>query len=91
LRRIFGPSPTGGPDDVFALAERIDRAKIPAICFDCGVEDPLIEHNRALHAHLEGLGIPHEYEEYPGGHNWAYWDEHIQEAIQFHWQTLGKS
>jgi len=69
----------------------MDRDKIPAIRFDCGVEDGLIEDNRALHIHLEKLNISHEYDEYPGAHNWAYWDEHIQEAIQVHWRTLGKT
>ncbi len=88
MRRIFGPDPAGGPDDVFALAERIDRALLPAIRFDCGVDDVLIAHNRALHDHLLELDIPHEYAEYPGAHDWAYWDEHVQEAIAFHWRTL---
>jgi S-formylglutathione hydrolase FrmB len=89
-QRIFGPSPIGGRDDVFALAEGIDRAMLPAIRFDCGVEDQVIAHSRALHAHLERLSIPHEYREFPGAHTWAYWREHVQEAIQFHWRTLGE-
>jgi putative tributyrin esterase len=89
-RRIFGDDAIGGPNDVFALAEQLDPAQAPRIRFDCGVDDGLIEHNRALHAHLQSLGIPHAYAEYPGAHTWAYWDEHIQEAIAFHWQTLGK-
>jgi S-formylglutathione hydrolase FrmB len=88
-RRIFGDDPVGGPDDVFALAERLDPALAPRICFDCGIDDPLIEHSRALHAHLQSLGIQHSYAECPGGHSWAYGDEHIQEALAFHWQTLG--
>jgi putative tributyrin esterase len=90
FKRIFGPDPVGSPDDVFALASEIDREKLPAIRFDCGVDDGLIEHNRALHAHLEELDISHEYDEYPGAHDWAYWDEHVKEAIAFHWRTLGK-
>ena len=87
-RRIFGPNPFGGREDIFALAQKIG-AKAPEIRFDCGTEDGLIEGNRALHAHLERLDIAHEYAEYPGAHTWAYWDEHIQEAIAFHWRTLG--
>ena len=53
------------------------------------MEDGLIGENRALHAHLAQLGIAHEYAEYPGAHTWAYWDEHVQEAIAFNWRTLG--
>jgi len=88
-RRIFGDDAIDGLNDVFALAEQLDPVQAPRIRFDCGVDDGLIEHNRALHAHLQSLGIPHAYAEYPGAHTWAYWDEHIQEAIAFHWQTLG--
>lgn len=86
---IFGADAVGGPEDVFAIAERLDPARAPAIRIDCGVDDRLIGQNRALHAHLEALGIAHEYAEYPGEHSWAYWDAHIQEAIAFHWRTLG--
>lgn len=89
FKRIFGADPAGGPEDVFALAERIDRAQLPAIRFDCGTADELLPDNRALHAHLEKLGIPHEYAEFPGAHEWSYWDLHVQEAIQFHLRALG--
>jgi len=85
---VFGPSPGGGPDDPFALAEKIDRAKLPALRVDCGVDDFLIEENRAFDAHLTALGIPHEYEEHSGGHSWQYWDAHVQETIAFFKRVL---
>jgi len=78
------------PEDCpFALAEALDKAQAPAIRFDCGVDDFLIEHNRQFDRHLTSLGIAHEYEEFPGDHNWGYWDEHVQEAIAFHCKALG--
>lgn len=80
---IFGDDPRGGPDDLFALAERADRGTLPALRIDCGTDDELIESNRHFHAHLERLGVPHEYAEYPGGHDWDYWDEHVREALDF--------
>ncbi len=86
---IFGKDPTGGPEDVFALAERADRATLPALRLDCGANDFLIEDNRRFHRHLESLGIPHEYAEHPGEHNWAYWDLHVQESIAFFMNALG--
>lgn len=82
-RPIFGESPQGGPNDIFTLAEKIDRALLPQIRIDCGVDDFLIENNRQMHAHLEKLGIAHEYEEFSGAHTWDYWDEHVQDAIAF--------
>ena len=88
-RRILGPDPVGGPNDLFALAAAIDREHLPAIRIDCGTSDFLLEDNRAFHQHLVDLGIPHAYAEYPGEHNWAYWDEHVQEQILFHARALG--
>lgn len=86
---ICGEHPQGGPYDLFALVERADRAQLPALRIDCGVDDVLIEANRAFHAHLDALGIAHEYAEYPGAHTWAYWDEHVQEALAFFTRVLG--
>lgn len=88
FRRIFGDKPTGGPDDLFTIAEKLDRAKAPAVRFDCGTKDGLLPSSRAFHKHLLRLHIPHQYKEYPGDHNWAYWDVHVQEAIKFHWKHL---
>jgi S-formylglutathione hydrolase FrmB len=78
---IFGKSPKGGANDVLALAQGIDRAKLPALWIDCGSEDFLIEENRTMHKHLESLDIPHEYVEKPGEHNWAYWDDAIVRTL----------
>jgi len=73
-----------GKYDVFALARKLARSgPMPAIRFDCGVDDFLLEHNREFHRHLEKLGVKHEYAEYPGEHNWAYWDEHVQQTLAF--------
>jgi putative tributyrin esterase len=87
--RIFGEDPQGGDEDPFALVERIDHGRIPPMRIDCGVDDVLLDQNRSFHKHLESLRIMHEYQEFPGGHNWAYWDEHVQEAIAFHAKNLG--
>jgi S-formylglutathione hydrolase FrmB len=89
LFRVFSESPDGGPEDPFAIVEKIDHGRLPAIRFDCGKDDFLIEHNRAFHRHLDAMKIPHEYEEFPGSHNWPYWDEHVREAIAFHVRNLG--
>lgn len=76
-------------DCPFALAESLVECAAPAIRFDCGEDDFLIESNREFHAHLDKLGIPHEYDEFPGDHNWEYWDEHVREALAFHCAVLG--
>ncbi|HLV78652.1 MAG TPA: alpha/beta hydrolase family protein [Chthonomonadaceae bacterium] len=88
FRRIVGADPAGGPNDLYSLAEKSDRKRGPALRIDCGTEDFLIDANRAYHRHLESLGFAHEYVEYPGEHDWAYWDLHVQEALAFHRKHL---
>jgi putative tributyrin esterase len=88
IRLIYGDNHVGGKDDLWAIAEKIDRSKLPAIRMDCGLSDFLLEDNRAFHQHLTKLNIPHEYEEFPGDHNWDFWDTHIQTAIKFHAKAL---
>lgn len=89
LERIFGPQPAGGPHDLFALATQAKALRLPALWLDCGLEDFLLEQNRAFHAHLEHLDIPHTYREFPGAHNWDYWDEHIRDVLKFLGEVVG--
>ena len=73
-----------GKHDCFRLARRLKPPRRrPALRLDCGTEDFLLPGNRAFHAHLAKLGLPHVYEEYPGDHNWGYWDLHVQDTIRF--------
>jgi putative tributyrin esterase len=60
-----------------------NRERLPRIRIDCGSDDLLIAHNRELHESLEAHGIAHEWDEYPGGHEWAYWNAHLPEALRF--------
>ncbi len=89
--RIFGTSPRGDSEDPFAIVERIDHGRVPALRIDCGIDDFLIDQNREFHKHLESRHIPHEYREFPGGHDWAYWDLHVREAVAFHVKNLDLS
>jgi putative tributyrin esterase len=90
FRRIFGSNPAGSNHDLAALARRAKEAgTLPKIRIDCGVEDHLIDDNRTFHAELEQLGVPHEYQEFAGGHSWDYWDLHVREALAFHARAMG--
>lgn len=51
--------------------------------FDCGNEDILIESNRQLHQALIKHQIAHSYDEFSGGHEWAYWEKHIIDSLLF--------
>lgn len=65
------------------------RDRLPPVRFDCGRDDPLIRYNRDLHRRMTEQGIPHEYEEFPGGHEWPYWEEHVSKSILFFARQLG--
>ncbi len=50
------------------------------ILLDCGIDDFTIAINRTVHTKLIELGIPHDYIERPGKHNWDYWTN----ALEYH-------
>ena len=88
-KMLLGDAPRGGPCDLYAQASALPKERRPALRIDCGVDDFLIEANRAFHGHLEAIGYEHEYAEHPGGHTWDYWDEHVRDSIDFFVRTLG--
>jgi putative tributyrin esterase len=90
LRRIFGRRPMGTRHDLLALIRRARRRhrRLPAILVDCGTEDSLLECNRDLHRDLQAARVPHQYREFPGDHDWDYWDQHVRDALQFHARNL---
>jgi enterochelin esterase-like enzyme len=59
------------------------RVSMPAIRFDCGSEDELLEANVRLHEDLERAAISHSFEVFAGGHDWAYWSEHVADSLAF--------
>jgi S-formylglutathione hydrolase FrmB len=76
--------------DVYRLLQpAIGRQDLPALTFDCGEDDFLIEDNRTFHRHLDSIGFPHQYREFSGAHTWEYWNEHVQQALARHAEVLG--
>jgi S-formylglutathione hydrolase FrmB len=88
FRRIVGADPAGSAHDLHALAARcVEAGNLPRLLIDCGTEDFLIDSNREFVRHLGALGAEHEYREFPGTHDWDYWDVHVREALAFHMGT----
>jgi len=54
-----------------------------AISMDCGKNDFFLKVNHALHKQLLNDGITHRYVEFPGGHNWTYWQDAIKRQTAF--------
>ena len=79
---------TGEEDTSLLYWAKTNRGHLPPLRFDCGIEDSLIAENRTLHRELTELKVPHTYEEFPGGHDWSYWSEHIRQTLAFCKQVL---
>jgi putative tributyrin esterase len=58
-------------------------ASLPPLRFDCGRADQLLDANRQLHRGLVERHIEHTYDEFPGGHDWAYWEKHVADSLRF--------
>jgi putative tributyrin esterase len=60
-----------------------NKVSLSPFRFDCGREDILIDHNRLLHQALTKHQIPHQYQEFSGGHEWPYWEKHVADSLCF--------
>jgi putative tributyrin esterase len=89
-RRVFGLNPSGTHHDIFHLARELKKSRkpIPKLLIDCGREDYLFKQNQEIHRQFKKIGIPHEYREFSGAHDWSYWEEHVKEAVAFHAKAL---
>lgn len=61
------------------------------IYFDCGTEDDFgfNRGGQAFHDLLVSRRIPHEFHLYPGGHDLAYFAEHLPASLEFQSKALG--
>ena len=56
---------------------------IPEIYMACGTEDFLLNENRRFHQFLVSEGVEHVYMESPGVHDWKFWNEYIEKAVEW--------
>lgn len=91
FERLLGP-----PEDsskpyrdytAVGLADRMKKNDVKLI-FECGVDDFLINTNRALHQKLLANGTPHVYIERPGEHSWDYWANALPYHLLFLYKEL---
>lgn len=77
------------PADRSVLAALAGAAgPLPPLRIDCGLDDPYLEANRALHRALRQAGIAHHYAENAGGHDWKYWSATLEHTLRFFGQVL---
>lgn len=64
------------------MVDRMKENQIPLI-IDCGVDDFLLDGNRELNRRLLEAGVPHDYIERPGAHDWPYWGNALLYQVLF--------
>ena len=78
---------TANPD--YLVKQNIaEGKKLPEIYFCCGTEDFLNAPNREFDKFLTETGVPHVYEEGPGGHDVGFWSTFTPRV--FEWFFEGK-
>ncbi|GAB3529585.1 alpha/beta hydrolase family protein [Pontibacter brevis] len=79
------PAAQGHPYPAHTAVGLTDQMKANDVklMFDCGVDDFLVETNRALHRLLLANGTPHDYIERPGAHTWEYWENALPYQVLF--------
>lgn len=72
-------------NDLLHLAEVLARSRgpKPRLFQWCGTGDFLYPCNIAFRDHARRLGLDLTYSEGPGDHQWAYWDQHIQDVLRW--------
>lgn len=84
MRNVFGDlkKVPGSKHDLFTLARKVARGPVrPRLYQCCGTEDFLHDDNLRFRDALYKLPLDLTYEEGPGDHNWAYWDQMIQNVL----------
>jgi S-formylglutathione hydrolase FrmB len=74
-------------NSVINMIDAIKKNALPLI-IDCGVDDFLLDVNRAFHERLVYNNIPHDYTERPGEHTWAYWENSLPYHMVFFQKVL---
>jgi putative tributyrin esterase len=79
LTPIFGKpgSMARRDNDVYALIAHADPKQTPYVYLVEGTRDRWLEPNRDVARALSIAGIPYEYHETPGTHDWTFWDREI--------------
>ncbi|HCB64981.1 MAG TPA: esterase [Ruminococcaceae bacterium] len=86
-KAIFGEDLVIKPEDnLFYLVEktaRLPEQQRPKVMVTCGTEDFLYTHNTRFRDVIQSLPYEFSYREWPGTHEWGFWDQSLQYALEF--------
>lgn len=79
----FGEEMKWSPEiDITELAASAkEKGVIPELYLTCGTFDPFYDAHEKLRAELDGMGIKYEYEQWPAGHDFIYFNEALRRAV----------
>ncbi|BCI60762.1 alpha/beta hydrolase [Solibaculum mannosilyticum] len=82
---LYDPDEPVPPDcNLYQLADGCKASgQVPVLYFCCGEDDFLLEQNHDFRRHLDDISLAYRYEEGPGEHQWGFWDEYVQHALDF--------
>lgn len=60
-----------------------EKKRIPELYLACGTEDFLLEENREFCRFLKENQVKYIYHESAGEHNWRFWNEYLEPAVQW--------
>ncbi|MFN7693438.1 MAG: alpha/beta hydrolase [Burkholderiales bacterium] len=83
LDALLAEPRTGWDEEDADLLPLLLCPDMPPFALVCGQSDPYIAAHRELHQQLQWATVPHVYQEHAGGHDWAFWREHLGPALQF--------
>lgn len=87
MEGVFGEGlPLAQENDLFFLLEqaaKLPQERRPRLFVTCGQQDPLYEQNQNFRRAAEQLPITFRYEEWPGVHDWDFWDPSVEKALAF--------
>ncbi len=84
LDRVFGRGQLRPEDNPMWLLESCVRQqkKLPLLVQYEGKQDMLYEMNREFYCFAASLGQKILYEEWEGGHDWKFWDQAVEKALE---------
>lgn len=78
-------------DPMTIVRSRPDLAMSLRLWIDIGDKDPWAARAAQFDAELDGLGIRHQWHEWPGDHSRTYWHAHVADYLSFYDRAFAAS
>ncbi len=72
----------GSCNDINYLLEHADKTKLPKLICHCGTEDFIYHLSTGFRDKCKELGIPLDYYEEAGAHEWYFWDRNLKMILE---------